>query len=96
MVTWSPKVNVSEEVCLSQGVKGVHLGSDASFFLCGTANLLRACSHFWERSGDGVVVCSLTSIQEARGKRSNHLLVSLSAIAEDKTKATRTQFRNCA
>ena len=30
-----------------------------------------------------VVVCSLTSIQEARGKRSNHLLVSLSAIAQD-------------
>ena len=53
MVTWSTKVNVSEEVCLSQGVKGVHSGSDASFFLCGTASLLRACSHFWERSGDG-------------------------------------------
>ena len=33
-----------------------------------------------------VVVCSLTSIQEARGKRSNHLLVSLSAIAQDKNK----------
>ena len=42
-----------------------------------------------------VVVCSLTSIQEARGKRSNHLLVSLSAIAQDKTKAIKTQFRNC-
>ena len=42
-----------------------------------------------------VVVCSLTSIQEARGKRSNHLLVGLSAIAEDKTKAIKTQFRNC-
>ena len=42
-----------------------------------------------------VVVCSLTSIQEARGKRSNHLLVSLSAIAQDKTKAIKIQFRNC-
>ena len=42
-----------------------------------------------------VVVCSLTSIQEARGKRSNHLLLSLSAIAQDKMKAIKTQFRNC-
>ena len=33
-----------------------------------------------------VVVCSLTNIQEASGKRSNHLLVSLSAIAQDKNK----------
>ena len=32
MVTWSPKVNVSEEVCLSQGVKGVHSGSNACLF----------------------------------------------------------------
>ena len=32
MVTWSPKVNVSEEVCLSQGVKGVHSGSKACLF----------------------------------------------------------------
>ena len=42
-----------------------------------------------------VVVCSLTTIQEARGKRSSHLLVSLSAIAQEKTKAIKTQFRNC-
>ena len=41
------------------------------------------------------VEASVTSIQEARGKRSNHLLVSLSAIAQDKTKAIKTQFRNC-
>ena len=42
-----------------------------------------------------LVVCSLTSIQEARGKRSIHLLVSLGAIAQDKTRAIKTQFRNC-
>ena len=29
------------------------------------------------------------------GKRSNHLLASLSAIAQDKTKAIKAQFRNC-
>ena len=45
--------------------------------------------------GLGDVICSLTSIQEARGKRSSHLLVSLSAIAQDTTKAIKTQFRNC-
>ena len=43
------------------------------------------------------VCCGMQSHKYTRGKRkrSNHLLVSLSAIAEDKMKAIKTQFRNC-
>ena len=41
--------------------------------------------------------CSMQSHKYTRGKRKtfNHLLVSLSAIAQDKTKAIKTEFRNC-
>ena len=41
--------------------------------------------------------CSMQSHKYTRGKRKtfSHLLVSLSAIAQDKTKAIKTQFRNC-